>query len=220
MVLFKGHQVSHDLAGMRQPRECIDNRNGRVAREFQQHLVFENADHDGVDIARQNTRRIGDGLAAAELHFLAGQHDHVAAELTDRHIERHPRARRGLIEDHCQRLCRRTVRRRAAYALLFHRPAGVDHAAQFARRDIDEIQEMPDLFAHTGSSRRLLLCFERSLDVGGRPINAVDALGDLGFADDQRRQQPHHVVAGGHRQQVLGAQRVDKFGVWDTWCAT
>ena len=40
--------------------------------KLQQRFVVENADHDGVDVARQHARGIGDGLAAAELHLGAG----------------------------------------------------------------------------------------------------------------------------------------------------
>ena len=56
---------------------------------------------------------------------------------------------------------------------------------------------------------------ERALDVCRGPINAIDRLADLAVADDQRRQQPHHVVASRHREQVLGTQCIDKFGVGD-----
>ena len=86
-MLFKRHQVSHDLARMRQFGECIDNRNGRVLREFQQHIVLEDADYNGINVTRQNARRISDGLTAAELHFLSGQHDRVATELTDGNVK-------------------------------------------------------------------------------------------------------------------------------------
>ena len=37
-------------------------------------------------------------------------------------------------------------------------------------------------------------------------------LRDLVFADDQRRQQPHHIVAGGDRDHLLVAQFVHHFG--------
>ena len=43
-------------------------------------------------------------------------------------------------------------------------------------------------------------------------VDARDGLGDLGFADDQRRQQPHHIVAGGDRDHLLVAQFVHHFG--------
>ena len=81
-------------------------------------VVLEGADHDGVDVAREHARRIGDGLAAAELHLLAGQHDGLAAELAHGDVERDARARRRLVEDHRQRLAGerpvwRTRRRRA-----------------------------------------------------------------------------------------------------------
>jgi hypothetical protein len=41
--------------------------------------MVENADHDGIDVARQHPRRVGDGLAAAELHFRTRQHDRFTA---------------------------------------------------------------------------------------------------------------------------------------------
>ena len=41
-------------------------------------------------------------------------------------------------------------------------------------------------------------------------VEARDRLGDFRFADNERRQQSHDVVAGGHGDHLLGAQRVDK----------
>ena len=53
-------------------------------------------------------------LAAAELHFGAGQHDRLAAEFAHRDVEGNARARRGAIENHRQRLARQRTRRGAA----------------------------------------------------------------------------------------------------------
>ena len=61
-------------------RQAVDDGNRRVARQLLHRLVIEDADHDGVDIAREHARRIGDALAASKLHFGAGEHDRLAAE--------------------------------------------------------------------------------------------------------------------------------------------
>ena len=45
------------------------------ARELVERLVRSGADHDRIDIARQHPRRVGDGLAAAELHVVPVEHD-------------------------------------------------------------------------------------------------------------------------------------------------
>ena len=41
-----------------------------LSRQLVHHLVIQQADHDGIDIARQHARGVGHGLPAAELHFL------------------------------------------------------------------------------------------------------------------------------------------------------
>ncbi len=40
--------------------------------KLEQRVVVEDADHDGIDIARQHARGVGNGLAAPELHLRAG----------------------------------------------------------------------------------------------------------------------------------------------------
>ena len=43
-------------------------------------------------------------------------------------------------------------------------------------------------------------------------VDTPDRFGNFLLADDQRRQQPHHIVAGGDRDHLLGAQFVDHLG--------
>ena len=67
-----------------------------LAASSRSSVVVEDADHDRVDIARQHPGGVGDGLAAAELHLAAGQHDRLAAELAHADVEGDAGARRGL----------------------------------------------------------------------------------------------------------------------------
>ena len=102
--------------------------------QFHQPVMRGGADHDGVDIARQHLGGVGDGLAAAELHLGAGQHDGLAAELAHADVEGDARAGRRLVEDHRQHLA--LERARAATGLdLGLAAAGVgQHLAQHGRR--------------------------------------------------------------------------------------
>jgi hypothetical protein len=74
-----------------------------VPRQLLDLGVREGADHDPVDVARQHARRVGDRLAAAELHVARREEQRVAAQLERARLERHARARRRLHEDHRQR---------------------------------------------------------------------------------------------------------------------
>src|SRR6266436_6393591 len=176
-VLLESHHVRHDLARVGAPRQPVDHRNGRVAGELGQHLVIKRADHDGVDIARQHPRRVGNRLAAAELHLLAGQHRGLTTELAHRHIERNPRTSGRLVEDHCQHLTGNSLVGLAAPA-LFHGAAVLDDGAKVARRNIDQIEKMARLGAHEFTlaaslpSRVLSRC-ARSIRPAARSIRSM-----------------------------------------------
>src|SRR6516165_9611351 len=142
-VLLEGHDVGEHLAGMRAAGEPVDHRHGGMPRELGEHAVIERADHDDVDVARENPRRIGDGFTPAELHLLAGQQDGRAPQLTHRDIEGDPRAGRGLVENHGERPP--LERALSALALPFDSAARVDDPAQLLRRDIDEIEKVAAL---------------------------------------------------------------------------
>ncbi len=47
-------------------------------------------------------------------------------------------------------------------------------------------------------------------ELGAGTVEARDAFGNLLLVDDQRRQQPHDIVAGGDGNHLLGAQRIDE----------
>ena len=133
----------------------------------------------------------------------------VAAELAHGDVEGDARARRGLLEDHRQRLAGERPLVRAG-ASAFMARASIDHPAQVLGRDVDQIEEMADR-RHLAPplAWRAASCAARSSRRAGA-VEPGDALGDLRLADDQRRQQPHDVVAGGDGDHLLGAQRIDE----------
>ena len=63
----------------------------------------ERANHDAVDVARQDARGVGDRLAAPELDVARRQKQRVAAELERADLERHARSGGRLHEDHRER---------------------------------------------------------------------------------------------------------------------
>src|SRR5258708_1882607 len=148
-MLLERHQVRHHLAGMRAPRQPVDHVHGGGRGKLQQRVMVEDADHDGVDIARQHPRGIGNGLAAAELHLRAGQHDGLAAELAHADVERHPRTRRRPLENHRQRLAfERLPGLLMRLQLRLHGGAGGQHVLQLLERQLVDIEKVTDGFAH------------------------------------------------------------------------
>ena len=125
-----------------------------MGREFQQRIVIEDADHDGIDVTRQHPRGVGNGLAAAELHFGARQHDRFTAELTHADVERHPGAGRGFFEDHRQGLAfERFFHLPMRLQLRLHGNAGAEHVAQLPDRQLAEIEKMAHGFTHCTAAR-------------------------------------------------------------------
>src|SRR5262249_36151848 len=52
--------------------------------------------------------------------------------------------------------------------------------------------------------------FLRARKPGAGAVEPRDAFGDLLLADDQRRQQPYDIIAGGDRDHFFGAERIDE----------
>ena len=86
-MLFEGHDIGHDLAGMGAVGQPVDHRNRRMFGHLQKRRLLEGADHDHVHIARQHAGRIGNGLAMAKLHVRPGQDHGLPAHLAHPDIE-------------------------------------------------------------------------------------------------------------------------------------
>ena len=110
----------------------FDDGDRGVIGHFQQHVLFEGAQHDEVDVAREHAGRVGDGLAMAELHLAARQHHGLPAHLAHAHVEADAGACRGFLEDQrdhatAERLLVIGGALGAACAGGFHRGGLVDH---------------------------------------------------------------------------------------------
>ena len=69
------------------------------AGELAERSLRERANDDGVDPALEVARHVGDGLAPAERDVRL-QRDHLPAEFPHGDLERRPRPKRGLLEQH------------------------------------------------------------------------------------------------------------------------
>src|SRR5882757_2148460 len=153
-MFLERHQVRQHLAGMRAPRQPVDYRHGGKSGELQPRGGGEGGGHEGIGGKRQPARGGGNGLAAAELHFGARQHDRFPAELAHADVERHPGSGRGLFENHRQRLAlERLVRLLVCLQLRLHGDAGDQHVAQLFGRKLTEIEKMAQSLAHCPAAR-------------------------------------------------------------------
>ena len=99
-----GGDLGQQLARMEQIGETVDNRNGCEVGELLHVALGEGANHDPVDVAREDPSHVADRLAAAELDVARGEEESVTAELLGADLERNAGAGAALGEDHRQSL--------------------------------------------------------------------------------------------------------------------
>ena len=66
-LIEKPDDVSNDLAGMGEVREAVNHRNDGVVGKLRKARMAVGAQHDGIDIARQNSGGVGNTLSAPKL---------------------------------------------------------------------------------------------------------------------------------------------------------
>src|SRR5690606_39158749 len=106
-LLLDRHDVRKHLTGVQKVRQPVDDRNARVMSQLDHVAVVEGADHDPVDVTREDARGVLDRLPASELDVAGRQEERVPAELEGPDLERDSRPGRALLEDHRQRLARK-----------------------------------------------------------------------------------------------------------------
>src|SRR3970282_2056485 len=86
-VLEIGQQIGEALTRVLEVRESVHHRDRGCPREDLQALLLEGPEDDRVDVARQDTARVLDRLAAAQLELCARKGNGVAAHRGDRDLE-------------------------------------------------------------------------------------------------------------------------------------
>ncbi len=124
--------------------ETVDHRHAGMAGELGEVLGTVGTQQDGVHVAGEDARRIGDRLAAAELHVLAREHDRLPAELAHGDLETDPGAGARLFENHGERPSgeRLVGARRQALARLLEALRGLKHGAQRRSVEIADLEEV------------------------------------------------------------------------------
>ena len=128
---------------------------------LQQRVFLEGADHDQINIARHYAGGVGDGLAMAQLHLAAGEHQRLPTHLAHADIKADPGPCRGLFKDQrnhapAQRL---VVIGRALWATGaggFHRAGLIEDRPERRRVgfvDVKKVVHIAELFAGFGTSR-------------------------------------------------------------------
>ena len=101
-----GLHVGQYLARVRPVGQPVDHRHGRMVRQFLGFPVVVGADHDRIDIARQDACSVGHRLAAPQLRRGRIEDQRRSPQLPHRHVEADPGAGRMLLEDHRQDVAR------------------------------------------------------------------------------------------------------------------
>ena len=158
-MLVEREDVGEHLARVIFVGQAVDDRHARILGETLDDLLAERADHDDVDHARDDLRRVLDRLAASELRVARAEEHRVAAELEDAGFERETRARRILLEDHRERAVVQRVIRLVVLELALQDARAFEHVVVIVERKILELQIVANFFGghetHTAASTRL-----------------------------------------------------------------
>ena len=130
---------------MRVVREPVDHGDVGSLGQFLDVLLGEGADHDRVEVARQDGAGVADRLAPAQLQVAGREVEAVAAELGDPDLERDASSRRGLLEDHPQRAAGKELVRLAGLLRSLERVGDVEHRLQLVGAPAADAREVAAL---------------------------------------------------------------------------
>jgi catechol 2,3-dioxygenase-like lactoylglutathione lyase family enzyme len=91
--LTQREQVGERLAGVVAGREHVEHGDRGVGGQLLDDRVVARAHADGVDVARQDERRVLHGLPTRQLQLIASKQHCVPSKLLDADLKRHPRPR-------------------------------------------------------------------------------------------------------------------------------
>ena len=139
----EGLHVGQQLARVKVVGQAVDHRDAGVGGEFGQGAVGKGSDHHRIEHARHDDRAVTDRLATAQLRIARRKEDRLAAELDHAGLERDPRARGGLLENHPQDAVFQRLEQYAAVTQVLELNASTDHADQLFGRAIHQGEKVP-----------------------------------------------------------------------------
>src|ERR687891_1100415 len=139
------HDVGERLAGVELVRQPVDHRHVRVLGELVHVGLSERADHDPVEVAREDRGCVLDRLPAPELEVAGREVEAGAAELGDADLEAHARARRGLLKDHPERPSLEVPVGDALALACLQAVGQVERLGELVRRPVVDPEEVPAL---------------------------------------------------------------------------
>ena len=98
-LLLEGHDVRQSLAGMVIVGQGVDDRDRGVASQLLDPGLLEGPNRDRTEVAGQDSGRVGDGLAPAELELVGAEGYGQHAQTPGSGLEADARPRRRLVED-------------------------------------------------------------------------------------------------------------------------
>src|SRR5882672_2014084 len=140
--LDEGVDVRKDLAGVVFVGQAVDHRHARVRGETFDDLLLEGTDHHDVAHARDHLCRIFHRFAAAELRIAGAEEDRRSAELVHAGLERQPRARALLLENHHQRAIEKRVVRLVGLELLLDPARAPEQVFELVPPEVLELQKV------------------------------------------------------------------------------
>ena len=144
-ALAQGHRVGERLERMREVREPVDDRDGRVLGELLDLVLLERPDHERGQEAGEDERGVAVGLSAGELELGGGEEQRHAAELCDPDFERDARPRRRLVEDQPDRAARKDAQLGSTGALGLELVREIEERFELGARPGCDAREAPAL---------------------------------------------------------------------------
>ena len=139
MKMTKGENLAVEVVG-----QSVDDGDRTVFCQILHVRLFERADHDRVEIAREHARRILDGLSAPDLQIAVGEKERVTAKLVHSHFKGDARASAGLFKDHHQHLAAEGSVWRTCLLQRFDFRCAAQHRVEFVFSEICELQKVSD----------------------------------------------------------------------------
>ena len=134
--------------------ERVVDRNRGAAHEDDEIVVGGETGGDAIDVATENLRGVGQGLAAGELQLVRAEKSRVSAKLLHAGLEGIAGAGAGMLEEHAQRLPGQVRVRLRPLPLDLEPERGFDQCIDVGTREVEVGEDAAAVQTGSGDARR------------------------------------------------------------------